>query len=495
MTHIIIIFKIKIVDPMKKILSVLIIAYTLPLVHIFSQEAVKVSKTDFKIQEEGFKDAWKNIRDGDQLFNAGVGLYPQAVVCYLLANDYNSNNAELNYKIGVSYLFGSEPIKSLDYFLKSYELNPDVTEDILLLTGKSYQVRGDYGKAIDYYNMYSDKYHDSGTFNTEVNDMINQCNRAIEMHGNAKNDEIINAGLNINSEYDDYAPVLANEDKLLYFTTRRAIDTKRNRQDADMKWDENIFIATREGDGWNPAGPAGDELTTIMNEGVLSIAANGQLMYLYAGYEGNGDILVSEFVSGRWSKPSQIDLKINSKDRESSISVTGDGNEIFFTSDMRKNIGKRDIFYIKRIRKDKWTKPFNLGEPVNTEQNEESVHVSVEGDTIWFSSDRPGGIGGYDIYMSVKDDIGLWSEPLNLGVPANSQSNDLFYKPGVLNKSEAWFASDRPGGYGGFDIYRLIQRSQEDTLKKVNIDSLAIEVDTMTVKPDTMNIKMNLDWK
>jgi tetratricopeptide (TPR) repeat protein len=494
MIHIITIFKIKIVEPMKKYLSILLIAYALPLAQVNSQEVVKVSKDDFKTQEEGFKDAWKNIRDGNQLFNSGVGLYPQAVVCYLLANDYNSNNAELNYKIGVSYLFGLEPLKSVDFFRKSYELNPDVTEDILLLTGKAYQVRGDYGKAIDYYNMYSDKYHDAVSFNSQVNNLINQCNRAIEMLDEEKQAEINNAGLNINSQYDDYSPVLANEDKLLYFTTRRAIDTKRIRQDADMKWDENIYIATREGDGWNPAGPAGDELTTILNEGVLSVVANGQLMYLYAGYEGNGDILVSEFLNGAWSKPAQIDLKINSKDRETSISVTEDGNEIFFTSDMRKTIGKRDIFYIKRISKNKWTKPFNLGEPVNTEQNEESVYVSAGGDTIWFSSDRPGGIGGFDIYMSVKDDIGLWSEPDNLGVPANSQSNDLFYRPGVLNKNESWLASDRPGGYGGFDIYRLIKSPPEEKPEKMTDDTLAIEADTLIVKPDTMNIRMNLSW-
>ncbi len=474
---------------MKKYLFLLIVSLSLSLVAINGQQSVKVSKDDFKVQDEGFRDAWKNVRDGDQLFNSGVGLYPQAVVCYLLANDYNENNAELNYKIGVSYLLGLEPMKSLDYFLKAYELKPDVTDDILLLIGKSYQIRADYGKAIDYYNMYSDKYYDSGTFNAEVNNLINQCNRAIEMQGNEKQAEIFNAGSNINSQYDDYSPVLTNEDRLIYFTTRRAIDVKRNRQDADMKWDENIFIATRQGDGWDPAGPAGDELTTILNEGVLSIAANGQLMYLYAGYEGNGDILVSEYVNGGWSAPSQTDLKINSKDRETSIAVTEDGNEIFFTSDMRKTIGKRDIFYIRRIRRNTWTKPFNLGEPVNSEQNEESVHVSPGGDTIWFSSDRPGGIGGFDIYMSVKDDLGIWSEPYNLGVPANSQSNDLFYKPGTLNRNEAWLSSDRPGGYGGFDIYRIIKLKGEDTLQKVTNDVLLVVPDSISVKPDTLNIK------
>ncbi|MEA1887291.1 MAG: tetratricopeptide repeat protein [Bacteroidota bacterium] len=479
---------------MKKYLCLLIIVFIIPLVTLKGQVFVKVSKSDFKTEKEGFRDAWKSIKDGDALFKSGVGLYPQAAICYLIANDYNSNNAELNYKIGVSYLFGSEPLKSLDYFLKAYEINPDVTEDILLLTGKSYQYRGDYGKAIDSYNMYSDKYHDSGSFNTQVNSFINQCNRAIDMAGDENHAEVINAGLNINSEYDDYSPVLSNKDRLMYFTTRRALDEKRRRQDADMKWDENIFVATREGDGWDPAGPAGDELTTMLNEGVLSVLANGQLMYLYAGYEGNGDIFTSEFERGGWTKPARIDIDLNSRKRETSISFSEDGNEVFFTSDMRKSIGGRDIFYMKRVRKNKWTKPYNLGETVNSEYNEESVHVSENGDTIWFSSNRPGGMGGYDIYMSVKDDIGLWSDPVNIGVPANSQSNDLFYKPGKINRNEAWLASDRPGGYGGFDIYRLVRIHDKDTLPGVINDTLIIEKDTVSIIPDTLDTMKYQQW-
>lgn len=452
------------------------------------QVYMKVSKYDFKTEEEGFTDAWKNIKDGDKFYEAGVGMYPQAVICYLIASDYNNNNPELNYKIGVSYLYGSEPLKSLDYFLRAYDLDPDVTEDILLLTGKSYQYRGDYGKAIDCYNMYSDKYLDSDSFDQEVNNLINQCNKAIELVVKDNNAEIINAGLNINSVYDDYSPVISNEGKLLYFTTRRVVDESRQRQDSDMKWDENIYVAVRENDGWNQAGPAGDNLATVLNEGVLSVVANGQLMYIYAGYEGNGDILQSEYLKGRWNKPEQIEIDLNTRYRETSISISGDGNEIFFTSDKKKSIGGRDIYYIKRVRKNKWTKPFNLGDPVNSEYNEESVYVSSGGDTIWFSSNRPGGMGGYDIYMSVKNEIGLWSEPHNIGVPGNSQSNDLFFRKDRINRKEAWLTSDRPGGYGGLDIYRLILEYEADIVKIINTDSLLINKDTVNIKIDTLKI-------
>ncbi len=452
--------------------------------NLCSQVPVQVSKSDFKIRDEGFRDAWESIKEGDKLFEAGVGMYPQAVIYYLLANDYNSNNAELNYKIGVSYLQGPDPSNSLQYFLRAYDLKPDVTEDILLLTGKSHHLRGDYGKAIDYYNMYSDRYHATDSFNPEVNNLVKQCNVAIDMSGDEVNAELKNAGKNINSEYDDYSPVLSNKDRLLYFTSRRPIDEKRNRQNSDMKWDENIFVATREADGWNPAGPAGDNLTTVLNEGVLSIYAGGSLMYIYAGYEGNGNILLSEYEKGKWNSPGKPDINsLNSSYRETSISITDDESELFFTSDMRKGLGGRDIYYMKRVKRNKWTKPFNLGDSVNSERNEECVHVSPGGDTIWFSSNRFGGMGGYDIYMSVKDDMGLWSEAINIGVPANSQSNDMFYKPAKENK-ESWLASDRQGGYGGFDIYFLDHSG--NIIQKAKADTLSLWQDTATVIPDTL---------
>lgn len=452
--------------------------------NLYGQVPLQVSKSDFKINKEGFRDAWKSIKEGDRLYKSGVGMYPQAVICYLLANDYNSNNAELNYKIGVSYLQGSDPAKSLEYFLSAYDIKPDVTDDILLLTGKSYHLRGDYGKAIDYYNMYSDRYHATDTFNPEVNNLINQCNRAIDMSGIEVSVELINAGQNINSEYDDYSPVLSNEDRLLYFTSRRPIDKERNRQESDMKWDENIFVATREGEGWNPAGPAGENLSTVLNEGVLSVYAGGSLMYVYAGYEGNGNILLSEYEQGQWSSPGKPGISsLNSSYRETSISFTEDGSELFFTSDMRKGLGGRDIYYMKKVRSNKWTQPFNLGDSVNSESNEECVYVSPEGDTIWFSSNRFGGMGGYDIYMSVKDDMGSWSEAHNIGIPANSQSNDMFYKPAIKN-NESWLASDRPGGYGGFDIY-ILDNSGNIT-KKAIADTLSVKQETATVIPDTL---------
>lgn len=452
---------------------------------VYGQENVKIVKSEFKKEKEYFRDAWKCIQLADKDYDAGGGLYPEAMKTYLLAWDYNKDNAELNYKIGVSCLFGTEIEKSIVYLLKAYELKQNVATDILLLCGRAYQLIGDYGKAIDCYNIYSDDFHDSKKFNLAVNTYINECNTSIDASASAGAAEVINPGTIINSSSDDYSAVPANGGETIYFSTRRNIDRKRDRQDIDMKWDENIFSSSKSGGGWTLPVPAGDELISRNNEGILTMNSSEDKMYVYAGYSDNGDVFVSVLDKGQWSKPQPVRAKVNSKARETSFAITDDENEIFFTSDRKKGgMGGRDIYFIKRIRKEKWTKPVNLGENVNSQKNEESLYISSKGDSLWFSSNGHNGLGGYDIYLTVKDGTGSWSDPVNLGMPVNSQANDLFYRPSPFFSNEAWMSSDRTGGIGGMDIYNIIY-----TVPDIVPDTVIIEEPVIiTEVPDTIQI-------
>jgi len=420
-----------------------------------AQRDIKIEKSGFKLDKEGFNEAWNHVKEGDRYFELGGGLYPEAVNHYMEALKYNPGNAPLNYKLGVSYLMSKFPEKAIGCLLQARELDPGISDDIILVTGKAYQLNGDFGKALDCYNMYSDKMIRSDDFDVGVNKLIRECNTAIEIMQNATEARLTNLGENINSADDDYSPVIADKGGLLYFTSRRNFRESNERQRSDMKWDESIFVSIKGEGGWNMAGPAGKFLTTENNEGVLMVDKNNEIMYIYAGWAGNGDIYISEFKKGQWSEPSTPGTDINSTSRETSFSISGSMNEIYFTSDTKKGIGGRDIYYIKRIRKNKWTKPFNLGPEINSPGNEESVWVSSAGDTLWFSSNGREGMGGYDIFMAVRDEYGSWSGVKHLGIPVNSQWNDLFYRPSGFDSVIFYLASDRPGGLGGFDIYEV----------------------------------------
>ncbi|MEE4116806.1 MAG: hypothetical protein V2I37_11590 [Marinilabiliaceae bacterium] len=419
------------------------------------QEKVNIDKADFIIEKEGFKEAWYHVREGDKLYRLGGGLYPDAVEHYLKAYKFNSENAELNYKLGVASLFGNDQFGALNYFLKARSLKTDVAADLVLLTGRAYQFRGDYGRAIDFFNMYSDKLLENGKSDPEVMRYIKECNLAIE-NGLSEDFEIMNLGKNINSESDDYSPVLVKNEQAIYFTTRRQLSAKDELQGSDYKWNENVYIATATEGIWDAAGPAGTEVCTPLNEGVLYVDRDNTYMLLYAGWSGSGDIMRSEFDRGVWRTPESFMDETSTPYRETSIALSNDGEEVFFTSDIKKgNAGGRDIYYMRRVKKNKWTKPSNLGPLVNSGGNEEAVWTSATGDTIWFSSNGLQGYGGYDIFMSVRDISGQFSEPVNMGLPVNSQWDDLFYRPSVIDRREAYFSSNRPGGFGGLDIYHV----------------------------------------
>jgi len=439
---------------MKRIyLAAILLIFLLPV--SIAQQKAKIEKSEFKLEKQGFDIAWDNIKKGDRCYELGGGLYVEALEYYLTAHEFNPENAALNYKMGVCSLLGDDPQGALPYFLKARSLNMDIAEDLILLTGRAYQFRGDYGKAIDFYNMYSDKGLEDGKIDPVVNKYINECNLAIEQGTPDETIVISNLGNNINSSRDDYSSIVVKDNKLIYFTSRRQIDDKEQFLMTDMKYNENIFVSTDDNGSWSVAGPAGENIATELNEGVLYVDEENKFMFVYAGWSGNGDILISYFENGKWTSPEPYLSITNSASRETSISITPDGKQIFFTSDRKKgSFGGRDIYYMIHIKKKKWSNPINLGPLVNSEGNEEAVWTSVTGDTIWFSSNGHPGFGAYDIFMSVRDESGVYSEAVNLGRPFNSQWNDLFFRQSIKDRRISWFSSDRPGGSGGLDIYK-----------------------------------------
>ncbi len=457
---------------MNKSAIILLLFFVLSAMSILNaQEKVKIDKSNFKLEKDGFDEAWFNIREGDKCYLRGGGLYADATKYYREAYKFNSENAALNYKLGVSSLLGNDKQAALSYFLKARILNTEVADDIVLLTGRAYQYRGDFSKAIDCYNMYSDHGMEKGKIDPVVTRYIKECNLAIESGLKDGNIKLINLGAELNSPSDDYSPVPVKEDNLLYFTTRRQTDKKEDLLRTDNKWNENVFIATSLGETWSDTGPAGKEIATPLNEGVLYVDKENTFMLIYAGWVGNGDILISEFDRGEWTEPEVFNDEMSTPFRETSVSLTSDGSEIFFTSDRNKsNLGGRDIYQMKRIKKNKWTKPMNLGPLVNSPGNEESVCTSVTGDTIWFSSNGRPGFGAYDVFMALRQDDGTFREAVNLGMPLNSQWNDISFKPSTINRNISFFSSDRPGGAGGLDIYKLVRLTafdlKADTIKQ-----------------------------
>ena len=283
---------------------------------------------------------------------------------------------------------------------------------------------------------------------------IVECNSALVITKDTMRISIENLGPNINSTSDDYSEILTSNGKTIYFASRREIP-KSGSLKSDTKFDENIFTSALMGGSWMPAASAGKELTTKYCETPLYIDSTGNILYVYAGYENKGDIMVSINKKGIWKKPARIPFSINSRGSETSFTISPSGKEIYYVTDNGKgSIGGKDIYYIRKISDSKCSKPQNAGSLINTIYDEEAVRFSKTGDTLWFSSKGHSSIGGFDIFYSVKNKSGDWDTVKNAGYPVNTPWDEIFYYPAPVNDSTFYFVSNRTGGFGGLDIYK-----------------------------------------
>lgn len=449
---------------------------------LISQESVEIKKREFKTVKSGFKVAWKHIKEGDDFYSDGGNWYRNALNEYLKSSEYNSGNDALNYKIGVSYLFSDDKEKAYDYLIKAYGINNNISGDILFLSGMALQYAGRFNEAIEKYQAFlSGSIRKSDDLIARANKRLEECKYALEVTKDTLKVDIQNVGKNINSEADEYSEVISPDGTKLYFATRKAIGPNPKNYYTDTKLDENIFMSQDINGKWNAAIPAGKNLMTSFCETPLYIDKSGEVMYIYVGYEGNGDIKYSEQKKGEWKKLKGEPFGLNTNHPETSFCISPSGDEIAFVSDRgTTGFGGKDIFFIKR-NGNKWTKSVNGGETLNTRFNEESVRYSRSGDTLWFSSTGHNTIGGFDIFYSVRNGENGWGPAVNAGYPVNTPWNDLFYLPSPVSRGVFYFVSDRSGGFGGLDIYTGFLNLTEkpvwspDSSEVRNADSLQVK--------------------
>jgi len=421
-----------------------------------AQTNVEIVKSQFRNVRDGFKIAWDHVKEGDAYFTEGGVWYGNAFEEYLKAYAYNSSNPELNYKIGVAALFSDNRDKAADYLLKAYELNNNVAEDVLLLAGKALQFAGRYNEAIEKLELYIDSSNKKNKAGVEMaKKYIEECRSAIELSKDTMNIDIQNLGGSVNSDSDDYSIVLTGDGKRIYFGSRRAISTSAPKRYDDTKFDENIFVTDFQNGVWTNALPAGGKIRTEYCEVPLFLSKAEDRLFIYAGYEGNGDIMVSELRKGIWKSPVKEKIGISSSYPETSMCISPDGNEVAFVRDAgKKGIGGKDIFIVKRVKEKKWSKPQNAGITINSRYDEESVRYSRGGDTLWFSSAGHNTMGGFDIFYSVRSTDGSWGPAVNAGFPLNTPWHELFFVTAPDDDSAFYFVSNRKGGYGGLDLYK-----------------------------------------
>ena len=277
---------------------------------------------------------------------------------------------------------------------------------------------------------------------------------AIEQLNNPVPFEMINMGKNINSENDEYLPAITADEQTLIITVRRPKDEQTVSQ--ATKLEEDFYFSNKINGEWNKAEPVGPPLNTHGNEGAQCISPDGQYIYYTAcnRAEGRGscDIYFSRKIGNTWSTPENLGEPINTSSWESQPSISSDGKTLYFASSREGGKGNIDIWKSILDESGKFGVPINLGDSINTRYNEMSPFLHPDNQTLYFSSDGMLGMGGKDIYYSRKNKDGEWTKPINIGYPINTfaeEINLLVNAKGDL----AYFSSDKPGGFGKYDLY------------------------------------------
>jgi len=398
------------------------------------------------------KEANKKIKEGDKLFAMGKGRYIDALTYYLEANKINPTNADLNYKIGICYLFTTDKQLGLEHLEKAKQLNPQVNYELSYYLGRAYHLNHQFDKAIEYYNEFKNRlYPQKFTVrrSKEVDKLIEECENGKEFIENPLNVKIANIGSTINTLYPDYAPVISADEKILFFTSRRPSTTGGKRDPIDNKYYEDIFMTTKKDTTWQL--PTILDINDKKHNGAIGIYNWEGKTYLYT-YKSkhNGDIYESIINDNNITIPEPLPNPINTRFHESSASLSPDGNYLYFISDRPGGMGGKDIWMSQKEHNDTWTNPINLS-AINTPYDEEGVFIHPDGKTLYFSSEGHNTMGGYDIFRTEYDGK-TWSKPINLGYPINTADDDLcivFASSG----QRAYFSSSRQGTIGDQDIY------------------------------------------
>ncbi len=437
------------------------------VIPVSGQTDVKIRRSEFKTDSlEGFREAWDHIKKGEHYYEQGKGTFRLAREHFLKAHACNPENAGLNYKTGVCYLFSDEKYEALEYLTKAYVLDKSISEDIHYLMGKAHHQVLEFDEAIMEYNAYRKtlKTKKLSGILPELNHLIDQCMNGKKLVENPIRVIITNLGDSINSVYDDYFSVFGPGDTIMYFTSRRPARSGSKRSPVDNKFYESVYVSYLRDNEWTGARPLSQRINSRGNEAAVGINNEGDQLYIYIGDKNSGDIYYSTRRDGRWSSPRSMPARFNSRDREGDICFDSEGRTLFFTSADKKNsFGGRDIFVSSMDSKGRWSEPENLGDLINTTYDEIGVFLAESGKELYFSSKGHNSMGGYDIFRSVLNDKGEWMPPENLGYPMNTPDHDLFYSITGDGKY-GYYSTIRMGGIGGKDIFRVVFLGSEKEL-------------------------------
>lgn len=421
---------------------------------ILGLTVLMVSSLSISAQSKKLNKKQKKIfNEADSYYNYGDFLTAKNL--FLEVYPFDSLNSELNFKIGNSLYNLKEYDDALSYLQNGIAFNKDAKYMIAYLhlfkanLKQASLVINEYKQTINpNFSMYSIK---------DLDRLLEKVNYAEKAMSKPEVVNIINLGKDINSENAEYVPLISSDESILIYTSRRFREGK-NEMDPTGKPFEDIYISKRTSSGkWSTAVPISGEVNTPEHDACVGLSPDGQRLFTYKSNENliGGDIYESVQENGKWMRPVKMSSNINNEfSIEPSASLSLDGRTFYFSSNREGGYGGFDIYRVKLLPHGEWSLPKNLGPTINTPYDDDAPFIHPDGQSLYFSSKGHQNMGGFDVFKSNLIDEEEWSKPENLGYPTNTTKDDIYFVISA-NERHGYYASDKEGGFGEHDIYMI----------------------------------------
>lgn len=407
----------------------------------------------------------------------------------------DASSAYYNFWMGKSLYITYKRNQALPYLEKVEKINAEVDKEFHYYYALTLHYNLHFDRAIEQYKVDLQRYEPGSADHAYISNRIAQCLYAKKLLKKKEGEQvkITNMGPKINSEYSEHSPVVSANDSTLIYTARRP-DCLGAMPDAHF-YDEDVYIAQKNGPAsidWTNGVNIGLPVNSKGHDATISLTADAKRLYIYR-HKKAGGLYVTDFdqEGKKWKEPVVMEKPLNSKFYEACIAQSADGNMLFFSSDRPGGFGGKDIYMVRRLSKTSWSEPVNLGSKVNTQFDEDAPFFHPDSKTLYYSSDGPNSMGGFDIFVTEMDSNaeGGWLDPLNMGYPVNTADHDIYFVLSASGK-HGYYSSGKEGGFGEKDIYQLEFPYYPYPRRYFIVELNGLAHDALTLEP--INARVNL---